>query len=34
MSTNNNNSENTREITLTVITAADLKKDYKGCKYY
>ncbi|KAG4083630.1 HECT-domain-containing protein [Neocallimastix lanati (nom. inval.)] len=30
MSTNNNNSENTREITLTVITAADLKKDYKG----
>lgn len=30
MSTNNN-SDNTREITLTVITAADLKKD-KGCK--
>jgi len=27
MSTNNNNSDNTREITLTVITAADLKKD-------
>jgi len=30
MSTSNNNSENTREITLTVITAADLRKDYKG----
>jgi len=31
MSSNSNTDNNTREITLTVITAADLKKD-RGCK--